>query len=89
MGKSDELFIKRVVEIIHKMKLPLIDESVHEKVKISVKSALTTLSFKFKEDESIIKGFLGLAEFFHSIIIRNKNEFYIPTNSMVFKLEND
>lgn len=89
MGKSDENFIKRVIEIINEMKLPLINEEIYDKVKFNSKSAITTLTFKFKEDESIIRGFLGLAEFFHTVIIRDKNEFFIPTNSMLFVLEND
>jgi hypothetical protein len=57
-----ELFIKRVYEIVNELKIPLIDERVYEKVNFNSGSAIANVTFKFEEDESVIRGFLGLAE---------------------------
>ena len=54
---------------------------------ISGKNALAVVIFKFEEDESVIRGFLGLAEYFHSVILKKEDEFYIPHSSILFKLE--
>ncbi|MFX0071523.1 MAG: hypothetical protein ACFFAO_10580 [Candidatus Hermodarchaeota archaeon] len=86
MGKNDE-FIKQVYEEINNLKIPLIDERVYEKVKFSSKPAVTVVNFKYEEDEAVIKGFLGLAEYFHSVVIKEKDKFYIPTDSKLFLLE--
>jgi hypothetical protein len=85
---KDELFVKRVFEIINELKIPLIDERVYDDVKISSKNGIVHVVFKFEEDESVIRGFLGLAEYFHSVIIKRKDEFFIPHDSMLFILEN-
>lgn len=86
---KDELFIKRVFEIINELKIPLIDERVYDDVKISAKRGIIHVIFKFLEDESVIRGFLGLAEYFHSIIIKQEDQFFIPHNNMLFVLESD
>ncbi|MBD3195220.1 MAG: hypothetical protein GF317_09205 [Candidatus Lokiarchaeota archaeon] len=88
MGKN-ELFIKRVFEIVNEMKIPLIDERVYEKTGLNEKNALAVVKFRFEEDESVIRGFLGLAEYFHSVIVKDDDEFYIPHSSILFKLESD
>ncbi len=82
-----ELFIKRVYEIVNELKIPLIDERVYDKVTFSTGSAIASVIFKFEEDESVIRGFLGLAEYFHTVVIKKKDEFYIPHASILFKLE--
>ena len=51
------------------------------------RNALAVVIFKFEEDESVIRGFLGLAEYFHSVILKKDDEFYIPHSSILFKLE--
>ena len=79
-----ELFIKRVYEIVNELKIPLIDERVYDKV--AVGSSSVSVTFKFEEDESVIRGFLGLAEYFHTVIIKTKDTFIIPHQSMHFKL---
>jgi len=79
-----ELFIKRVYEIVNELKIPLIDERVYDKV--SVGSGTVTVVFKFEEDESVIRGFLGLAEYFHTVIIKTKDQFVIPHQQMIFRL---
>ncbi|MFW9945577.1 MAG: hypothetical protein ACFFDX_01995 [Candidatus Odinarchaeota archaeon] len=42
--------------------------------------------FKFEEDESVIRGFLGLAEYFHTVVIKKGDQFYIPHASILFQL---
>ena len=81
-----ELFIKRVYEIVNELKIPLIDERVYDKVAFSTSSAIASVIFKFEEDESVIRGFLGLAEYFHTVVIKRKDEFFIPHASILFRL---
>ena len=86
MGKN-ELFIKKVYDIINELKIPLIDERVYEKVKFNTKSTIGTIIFTFEDDESVIRGFLGLTDYFHTVVIKEKDKFYIPTVSTLFRLE--
>ncbi|TFF90895.1 MAG: hypothetical protein EU548_00665 [Promethearchaeota archaeon] len=86
MGKP-ELFIKKVYEYAIDLKIPIVDERVYEKVSFSSKNTVATVTFKFEEAEEVIKGFLGLAEFFHTVAVKKKDKFYIPTDSVLFKLE--
>ena len=81
-----ELFIKRVYEIVNELKIPLIDERVYDTVKFSTSAAVAAVIFKVEEDESVIRGFLGLAEYFHTVVIKRKDEFYIPHASILFRL---
>jgi len=81
-----ELFIKRVYEIVNELKIPLIDERVYEKVNFSPSTAIASVVFKFEEDESVIRGFLGLAEYFHTVVIKKRDEFYIPHSALLFRL---
>jgi len=86
MSKQED-FIKQVYEIVSELKLPLIDERVQDNVKFKSNNATTTIKFTFEEDEAVIRGFLGLAEYFHTIIIKQKETFYIPYDHMLFILE--
>ncbi|UCC20322.1 MAG: hypothetical protein JSV62_03270 [Promethearchaeota archaeon] len=81
-----ELFIKRVYEIVNELKIPLIDERVYDSVKFNNGAAVAVVNFKFEEDESVIRGFLGLAEYFHTVVIKKRDEFYIPHASILFRL---
>lgn len=81
-----ELFIKRVYEIVNELKIPLIDERVYDRVTFTAGSAISNVIFKFEEDESVIRGFLGLAEYFHTVVIKRREEFYIPHGSILFRL---
>jgi hypothetical protein len=81
-----ELFIKRVYEIVNELKIPLIDERVYDKVSFGTSAAIAKVVFKFEEDESVIRGFLGLAEYFHTVVIKAKDSFYIPHASILFQL---
>ena len=82
-----ELFIKRVYEIVQELKIPLIDERVYAKVKFTEAKFGTTINFTFEEDESVIRGFLGLAEYYHSVVVKKKDEFYITAGSTLFVLD--
>ena len=82
-----ELFLKRVYEIVNELKIPLIDERVYHKVTLQAGKATTAVLFRFEEDESVIRGFLGLAEYFHTVVIKQKDVFYIPNGSILFTLE--
>lgn len=81
-----ELFIKRVYEIVNELKIPLIDERVYDKVNFNPDKAIAAIVFRFEEDESVIRGFLGLAEYFHTVVIKRKDEFFIPHASILFRL---
>ncbi|MBA7505177.1 hypothetical protein ES706_03840 [subsurface metagenome] len=82
-----ELFIKRVYEIVNELKIPLIDERVYDDVSFSGKLAIASVRFTFEEDESVIRGFLGLAEYFHTVVIKSKDRFFIPHASILFQLQ--
>ncbi|TXT63751.1 MAG: hypothetical protein BAJALOKI1v1_670001 [Promethearchaeota archaeon] len=85
---DDEFFIRRTREIIQEMQIPLIDEQVYDDCDIREKNAIAEVTFEFEEDESVIRGFLGLADYFQTVIIKKKEEFYIPHSSIVFRLTN-
>jgi hypothetical protein len=82
-----ELFIKRVYEIVQEEKIPLIDGRVYTKATISEGKFSVQIRFKFEEDESVIQGFLGLAEYFHTVVIRSKETFFIPHGDCLFILD--
>ena len=73
-------------EIVNELKIPLIDERVYDKATFSTGAAIARVVFKFEEDESVIRGFLGLAEYFHTVVIKKKDEFYIPHSALLFRL---
>jgi hypothetical protein len=81
-----ELFIKRVYEIVNELKIPLIDERVYDKVNFGTGAAIARVQFKFEEDESVIRGFLGLAEYFHTVVIKKGDQFFIPHAATLFQL---
>ncbi len=82
-----EYFIWRMHELIAELKIPLVDERVYNKLKIRSKPNLT-INFIFEQNESILKGFLGLSEYFHTIVVGQNNTFYIPHDELLlFKLE--
>lgn len=81
-----ELFIKRVYEIVQELKIPLVDERVYSNTIITEGKYGTTVVFTFEEDESVIRGFLGLAEYYHTIVLKKKEMFYISSGNILFKL---
>ncbi len=64
----------------------MIDERVYDKVTFSGSAAIAKVVFKFEEDESVIRGFLGLAEYFHTVVIKNGDKFFIPHANILFQL---
>jgi hypothetical protein len=86
---KQENFVKIVYEIASELKLPLMDERIQDNVNFKTNNAITTVIFRFREDEAVIRGFLGLADFFHSVIIKRKDKFYIPHDHKLFILESD
>jgi len=75
-----------VYEIVNELKIPLIDERVYDKVTFNAGQSIATIIFRFEEDESVIRGFLGLAEYFHTVVIKRKDEFFIPHGNILFRL---
>ncbi len=86
MNKQKD-FIKRVYEIVSELKLPLVDDKVQDNAKFQSNNAIVMVKFVFEEDESVIRGFLSLAEYFHTVIIKKKDKFYIPHNYKLFTLK--
>lgn len=81
-----ELFIKRVYEIVQELKIPLVDERVYSRSEIIEGRYGTTVQFTFDDDESVIRGFLGLAEYYHTIVLKKKEMFFIASDTILFKL---
>ncbi len=81
-----ELFIKRVYEIVQELKIPLVDERVYSKAQINEARFGCLVTFQFEEDESVIRGFLGLAEYYHTIVLKRKDQFYISSGGILFLL---
>lgn len=85
--KDKELFHKIIYDIVSELKIPLLDDRVHDKVKIRSGPAISKVKFTFDEDEKIIRGFLGLAEYFHTVVLKDDDEYYIPHEKTLFILE--
>ncbi len=79
-----EDFIKKVYENVNDLKIPLIDERYYNK--ITMKPAQVSVFFKYEGDEKVIRGFLGLADYFKTVVLRKKETFYIPVMNMTFEL---
>ncbi|MFX1504319.1 MAG: hypothetical protein ACFFDH_25390 [Promethearchaeota archaeon] len=86
MSKKEEFFTK-VYEIVSELKLPLIDDRIQSNTKFETNSTMVIIKFTFDQDEAVIYGFLGLAEYFHKVVIKNKESFYIPHDLKLFILE--
>lgn len=84
---KQENFTKRVYEIVSELKLPLVDDKVQDSAKFQSNNAIVMVKFVFEEDESVIRGFLSLAEYFHTVIIKKKDKFYIPHDYKLFTLK--
>jgi hypothetical protein len=85
--KNEELFHKQIYELVSELKIPLIDERVHNNVKINSSPVISKIKFTYDENEKIIRGFLGLAEFFHTVVIKDDDKYYIPHDKNLFMLE--
>jgi len=85
---SKELFIKRVYEIVNELKLPLIDERVYDRLNVNEKKYPCVTVFKFEEDESVLRGALGLVEYFHAVVFKVKDVFYFAQGDKLYKITN-
>jgi len=83
---NKEYLVMRVYEIVNELKIPLIDERLYDRYNLDEKRYPCTIIFKYEEDESVIRGFLGLAEYFHTVIIKNKSDFDLVHGGTLFKL---
>jgi len=88
MPKIDkDAFVKRVYVFVNEMKIPLIDDKKYFKCNIIPQRATVHIVFKYEEGEdSTVKGFLGLADYYHTVVIKVKDSFYIPIGSILFEL---
>jgi hypothetical protein len=83
---SQEL-IEIVHNIIMEQKIPLIDENVYNKLKISKSSAISYVKFIYEKQVSVVQGFLGLADFFHTVVFQDKDKFYIINEKQLYVIE--
>lgn len=74
-------------KILSEQKIPLIDENIYDKFKIKKSNSLSFIKFKFDNDENIIQGFLGLADFFHTVVFKEKEKFFIINEKQIYVLE--
>ena len=81
-----EAFIKRVYEIVNEMKIPLIDDRVYTNCVVMKGKSTVDILFKYDGDESVIKGFLGLADYYHTVVVRKQYSFIIPQAAITFTL---
>lgn len=82
-----EIFLKMVFDIASELKIPLVDEKVYDRAVIDESRPMTSVTFAFDGDESVIRGFLGLAQYYRSIVIKKAGNFYIPVPDLLFRLE--
>jgi hypothetical protein len=86
--EKTELYQETIKEIVDELKIPLIREKIRDKLKTNRSKAIMTMKFKFTEDISVIKGFLGLADYYHSVVLQDDETYYIPVEKTLFILEN-
>jgi hypothetical protein len=86
--EKDELYQKTINEIVDELKIPLIRENIRHKLKTNKSKAIMSMKFKFAEDISVIKGFLGLADYYHSVVLQDDETYFIPVGKTLFILEN-
>jgi hypothetical protein len=87
MGKT-ELYQKTINQIVDELKIPLIRENIRDKLKTNKNKAIMSMKFKFADDISVIKGFLGLADYYHSVVLQDDETYFIPVGKTLFILEN-
>jgi hypothetical protein len=81
-----ELFLTTVFDIASELKVPLLDEKVYD-IAIIIESQPTIITFTFDGDESVIRGFLGLAQYYRSIVIKRADKFFIPVPDLLLRLQ--
>ena len=73
--------------ILSEQKIPLIDENIYDKFKIKSSNSISFIKFKYENDENVIQGFLGLADFFHTVVFKEKDKFFIINGKQIYGLE--
>ncbi len=83
-----KFFVKKVFDLATELKIPILDEKTVSDLKINPGAVAWVIEMKVEpEDETPIKAFLALAQYFRSIIIKRGDVFYIPHGSESYKLE--
>ena len=86
MTDNQEL-IETANKILTEQKIPLIDGKVYDKFKIKQSNSVSFIKFVYENDESIIQGFLGLADFFHTVVFKENDKFFIINGKQIYVLE--
>jgi len=84
--ETEEL-IEDFYELDNEYKIPLIDEEAYAKLKVKKRKALATVIFNAHKSPDVIEGFLKLADYFKSIILKKKKKFFIVLGSILFVLD--
>ena len=80
-------FVQIANKILTEQKIPLIDENIFDKFKIKNGNSLSIIKFKYENDENVVQGFLGLADFFHTVVFKEKDKFFIINGKQIYMLE--
>ena len=82
-----EDLIDYVYRLDRSYKIPVIEESAYERVKIKKKMALATVIMNGNENPELIEGFLKIADYFKALIIKKDDRFFVTADSILFILE--
>lgn len=86
MGNKKEEFVALVLKTVQDLKVPLINSAVSRSIDVIESKYPMQILFEYENEDSTIKGFLGLADYFRSVVIQIKDVFYIAKDSIIFKL---
>jgi len=86
MSNNQEL-LEIANKILFEQKIPLINEMIYDKFKIKSNNSLSFMKFKYENDENVVQGFLGLADFFHTVVFKEKDKFFIINEKQIYILE--
>lgn len=84
---NNQDLIELANKILSEQKIPLIDEKIYDKFKIKTGNSISFIKFVYENDENIIQGFLGLADFFHPVVFKEKKKFFIINGKQIYVLE--
>ena len=84
---ENQNLIETAKKILTEQKIPLIDGKIYDKFKVKNSNSISFVKFAYENDESIIQGFLGLADFFHTVVFKEKEKFFIINGKQIYVLE--
>ena len=84
---DNQNLIETAKKILTEQKIPLIDGKIYDKFKVKNSNSISFVKFAYENDESIIQGFLGLADFFHTVVFKEKDKFFIINGKQIYVLE--